>query len=289
MKNQQDWLCPKFFMLALAVFLITAAFPISFIDFNWKLISMIGLIYVSYYMVIEFKSAGAVYVSFFYVAGLLALLITNQFANYHTNAVMAFQIATLISIYYLHDYVIKTDEARTRLYESSVIDDLTGVYNKRYFRIKAEQELSRARRHMLRFAIVIIDIDRFKSINDTHGHLMGDQVLRTVAREVEKDIRKEDTFCRYGGDEFVVVVSNYNDLCKDRIANRIKESIRRANQNLLDQVEEPLTVSIGFGVYPEDAEDLDGLFRCADQAMYRKKETGTLLAAMQTLNEVHQE
>lgn len=263
--------CGKFYMLAAAVCLISGAYPLQFIDFNYKLMSMIVLIFITYYMVIEYKRVGALFVSVFYVLGFIAVAITSRFSGYHTNAVMAFQVATLVSIYYLYSYVSKNDQIAKLLYDNSMIDDLTKIYNKRYFRIKAEEELARAQRYQQRFAIILLDVDHFKEINDTQGHLFGDQILKAVATEVQDSIRKEDTFCRYGGDEFVVVVSNYNDISRLRIAERIQNSINRVNQALGENLSRPITVSFGFGVYPEDGQDLDRLFQRADQEMYGKK------------------
>lgn len=269
--HHKNWKCPQFMISAGIICVISSMFVVPSIDFNLKLISMIVLIFATYYMVIQFKTVGTLFVSFFYVAGFIAVAIVSRFSAYHTNAVMAFQVSTLISLYYLNAYVSKSDAASKKLYESSIIDDMTGIYNKRYFRLRAEEELARSERYSLRFAIVLIDINQFKRINDTHGHLVGDDLLKMLAHEIGLRIRKEDTFCRYGGDEFVVVVSNFEELSKTGITKRILESVESVNSKMHEKLICPITVSIGFGIFPDNAVDVAGLFQYADRAMYRVK------------------
>jgi diguanylate cyclase (GGDEF)-like protein len=251
--------------------LIICAYLIQSIDFNLKLISMIFLIFLTYYMVIEFKKIGVVFVTILYMAGMVAVAIMTRFIDYHTNAVMAFQLSTLISVYYLYTYVNRNELANQRLYESSILDDMTGIYNKRYYRMKAEEEIARASRYGLRFAIILMDVDHFKLINDRYGHLYGDEILKSIAAEVGKGIRTEDTFCRYGGDEFVILLSNYGDPSRSRVTERIQTSIEIINARMLEKNREPISISIGFGVYPEDGTNLDDLFACADGEMYEAK------------------
>lgn len=270
-KESANWKKPDFFFFAFLVCLISFIYTLPFVDFNMKLICMILLIFVTYYMVIEYKKVGSIFVSIIYLMGFTAVAMTSKFEAYHTNAVMAFQVATLISIYYLNDYVGKNEAANQKLYEHSIIDDLTGIYNKRYYRIKADEELARAKRYKHKFAIILLDVDHFKSINDTHGHLFGDEILKRVAAEVGKSIRKEDSFCRYGGDEFILLVSNYSELGKRRIIERIDDSIRRVNEQIAKDREESISVSLGFGIYPDHAIALDDLFSHADKEMYQAK------------------
>lgn len=270
-KESSNWKSPRFFFFAFIVCLVTGAYPFQGIDFNLKLLSMILLIFVTYYMVIEYKKMGAIFVSFFYVIGFVVVAIITKFDDYHTNAVMAFQIATLISIYYLYDYVRKNEIANKRLYENSICDDLTNIYNQRYYRIKADEVMARAKRYDLKFAVVLLDVDHFKSFNDTYGHLFGDEILKLVAAEVKKSIRTEDTFCRYGGDEFIILISNYSELARERISERIGTSIQRVNEQIYEELKAPVSISLGFGIYPDQARTLDELFRIADKEMYKAK------------------
>ncbi|BES64385.1 hypothetical protein SANA_08240 [Gottschalkiaceae bacterium SANA] len=263
----------KLIKLVIIMSLITAIYPIQSIDFNIKLICMIALIFLTYYAVIEFKKIGVILVTILYMTGMVAVAIMTRFIDYHTNAVMAFQLSTLISVYYLYAYVNKNEIANKRLYESSILDDMTGIYNKRYYRLKAEEELARASRYGLRFAIILMDVDHFKLINDRYGHLYGDEILKSIAVEVGKGIRTEDTFCRYGGDEYIILISNYCDQSRIRVKERIQNSIKVVNESRNEKNREmmPVSISIGFGVYPEDGTNLDDLFAYADGEMYEAK------------------
>jgi diguanylate cyclase (GGDEF)-like protein len=263
----------KLIIAALITSPIIAIFLMESISFNLKLISMVFLIFLTYYMVIEFKKIGVVFVTFLYMTGMITIAAITRFADYYTNAIMAFQLSTLISVYYLYTYVVKNELANQRLYESSILDDMTGIYNKRYYRIKAEEEIARASRYQVKFAMILIDVNHFKLINDTYGHLYGDEILKSIAIEVGKGIRTEDTFCRYGGDEFIILISNYCDLSRIRVRKRIQNSIDVINAGINEKNREAISISIsmGFAVYPEDGLHLDDLFACADREMYKAK------------------
>ena len=116
-------------------------------------------------------------------------------------------VAPLFS-YTLLRLLFQLDAAEERLRQISIKDDLTQVYNRRHFIEHAKVQWERASRYGEEFAIIIFDIDNFKALNDTYGHLAGDQVLREVGQVCEKEARATDMFARYGGDEFVYLISN---------------------------------------------------------------------------------
>ncbi|MGH8279980.1 MAG: diguanylate cyclase domain-containing protein, partial [Gammaproteobacteria bacterium] len=164
-------------------------------------------------------------------------------------------------------------EAENKLRELANYDRLTGLPNRTLFMDRLSQTLSKARRAKQRAALLFIDVDRFKNINDSLGHQAGDLVLRTVGKRLIECVRAADSVARLGGDEFTVIV----DACEnvetitavcDRILERVQEPI------LLGQTEANLSCSIGISLYPNDGKDVEVLLQNADSAMYKAKDHG---------------
>jgi diguanylate cyclase (GGDEF)-like protein len=147
-------------------------------------------------------------------------------------------------------------------------DGLTKIANRRSFELMLERELARATRHAEHVSLVMVDIDHFKSLNDTHGHQAGDEVLRNVAAALACECRDFDTPARYGGEEFAVVLPG----CGPEEAVVIAERLRRAVSAAPSIV--PVTASAGVATYPSHAGDADTLVRAADQALYQSKHEG---------------
>ncbi|MDH7794506.1 MULTISPECIES: PleD family two-component system response regulator [unclassified Beijerinckia] len=158
--------------------------------------------------------------------------------------------------------------------ELALIDALTGLYNRRYLEMHLAEMLAQATTRARPLALMILDIDHFKTVNDTHGHDAGDDVLKGFAARVKNVIRSADLICRLGGEEFVVVMPDTSMV----VARRIAERVRRAVEESLFGISNgtkliPITVSIGLSQSIDDA-DPDTLFRRADQALYRSKNEG---------------
>ena len=159
-----------------------------------------------------------------------------------------------------------------RLYEEATTDGLTKVCHRKYFLSRLRVEISRAKRHRRRLAVLFVDLDRFKSINDEHGHLAGDQVLRDVAALMLKHCREEDLICRYGGDEFVILLSDLREGEAMAVAERLRRTVEDAA--IFQAVR--LTISIGVREYgggeaiPTDRY----LLGEADAALYEAKKRG---------------
>jgi diguanylate cyclase (GGDEF)-like protein len=155
-------------------------------------------------------------------------------------------------------------------------DELTGLPNRRLFADRLTNAIERADRMRSRLALVILDLNGFKSINDTMGHQAGDQVLREVSAHLRKSVRASDTLARLGGDEFIVVAT---DLDVDQSLDHFMESVRGALEMpiLVEGRSMIVSASLGMAIYPDDADDSIKLLRIADQRMYALKQRPELL------------
>jgi diguanylate cyclase (GGDEF)-like protein len=153
-------------------------------------------------------------------------------------------------------------------------DGLTGLYNRRKMLELLESSMSDASQHNQRVGLLFIDLDGFKGVNDDYGHAAGDKLLITVASRIAARARTGDFVCRYGGDEFVVILPR----AADRAAVRqVAESICRrvAVPYRIDGVELRVTAAIGASMYPDEARSAAALMQLADESMYRAKSRGT--------------
>lgn len=156
----------------------------------------------------------------------------------------------------------------------AVTDGLTQLYNHRRFQEILDSEFKRAQRYNTPLSIMLIDIDRFKSINDTKGHPVGDEVLKRIAGLIKRFIRDTDYPCRYGGEEFVLVLPNTSTREAVIIAERIRKSVEKSTFILNNKEELFITISIGIATYPQDAREKQELIDKADKALYFAKESG---------------
>jgi diguanylate cyclase (GGDEF)-like protein len=155
------------------------------------------------------------------------------------------------------------------------VDPLTGVYNRGFYERQVTLEIERANRTNQKFALLVMDVDDFKPINDKWGHRAGDQVLSQLAREVRARMRKIDLMFRYGGEEFVLLLPGADLEEAQRTAERLRGVV--ADQRFLPEgVPSPLrvTVSVGGAVYPDQSRTKTGIFNAADTALYRAKQEG---------------
>jgi len=151
-------------------------------------------------------------------------------------------------------------------------DPLTGINNRAAMDSALAREIEMARRHRMPLSLIIMDIDKFKSINDTYGHATGDEIIKSFAEVVNGIIRKTDMLFRYGGEEFVVIMSNTGRDGSMLLAERIRRGIERM-EVLLPQRCTPVTVSLGVASL-KGKEDAKALFKRADQALYQAKTSG---------------
>lgn len=179
---------------------------------------------------------------------------------------------------------------RARLRRSGFTDVLTGWHNRRYLQVRMKEELARTRRDGCSLVCLMIDIDRFKRINDTYGHIAGDEVLCEIAQRIESEVRASDVAARYGGEEFVVLLPNTDTDSGVLLAERIRRAISMAPIELRYDGSVTMTVSVGIAsVMPDQADgDLknmgESLIARADVALYAAKAAGRDQIAVDSAN-----
>lgn len=152
-------------------------------------------------------------------------------------------------------------------------DNLTDLPNRRLFLDRLDQAVKRGQRSSTQLAVFFIDLDRFKLVNDTHGHQVGDEILKAVGKRLLSAMRHSDTVARLAGDEFTVITENISDSVEiTSIAEKIMGCFKAPFTTAVGELD--LSASVGIGVYPEDGEDLTSVLNCADKAMYKAKSGG---------------
>lgn len=169
--------------------------------------------------------------------------------------------------------ITQKKESQELIWRQANFDPLTGLPNRHMFHDRLEQAIKNAHRSGLPMALLFIDLDRFKEVNDTLGHDMGDQLLQEAARRLSNCMRETDAIARLGGDEFTIIVG---DLHEPRNVDHIAQNVLRELSKPFELNNERayISASIGITLYPEDATSIDALLRNADQAMYQAKNTG---------------
>ena len=160
------------------------------------------------------------------------------------------------------------------LEQLSITDTLTGLYNRRYFYDHIGTHSAKVKRHPAHFGCLMVDIDHFKSINDTYGHDVGDKVLKRVSGIMTREMRSGEVLARFGGEEFIVCLCEANEKEAIVVAERMRKAVEDAH---LTEDDNPvkLTISIGVVIYPQQGlENSDNVIKAADEALYHAKETG---------------
>jgi two-component system, cell cycle response regulator len=160
------------------------------------------------------------------------------------------------------------------IYRMTIIDALTEAYNKRYFLEFLDREVARCARYQRPLSLVMFDLDHFKKINDNHGHLAGDYVLRELSRRLRTRIRKEELLARYGGEEFIVVLPEADHKGSLDFAEQIRRLVEREPFTFEGDVI-PMTISVGVATLTEKSSaDLTHFIKAADENLYRAKRAG---------------
>ena len=156
----------------------------------------------------------------------------------------------------------------------SLTDGLTGTWNRRYFQMQFRQVLATATRFERPFSVLMLDLDRFKDLNDAHGHQRGDAILIEFSERVKHSLREVDTFARYGGEEFICLLSETDEEGATTTGEKIRDAIRSEPFGALGDEPVTVTVSIGVASYPAHGATFSALVEAADRALYRAKEAG---------------
>ena len=165
-------------------------------------------------------------------------------------------------------------EEKDLLEKMAVTDDMTRLYNHRFFVRRLKEEYKRAERHGTNLACIMVDIDNFKNVNDTYGHQAGDVVLQEIARVIKKCVRETDVVARYGGEEFAVILPHTGNEAAVNLADRIRNAIKKKRLDSLGS-DVFVTVSIGVSTYPHpEVNNMDDLIRKADDGLYQAKSQG---------------
>ena len=191
----------------------------------------------------------------------------NSFSQYEISLLskVAEQISKVIDKTLLYKYTK----------ELSVTDELTGLYNRRYFNQRFEREVLRAKRYKRPLTAIMIDIDYFKNYNDINGHILGDEVLKKVANLLESNIRKADILARYGGEEFVLLLPEIDKDHSFQVAEKLRRTIE--TNNFPEEHKQPnkkITISLGISTLLEDTYAAQELLDFADKALYKAKKLG---------------
>ena len=174
-------------------------------------------------------------------------------------------------------YTLRTSQNNTKLIDvlkdEAMHDGMTGLLNHKFFEKRLDEEIERSNRYNETMTLLFLDLDNFKRINDTHGHQYGDYVLKITASIIQDNVRNIDIVSRYGGEEFSVVLVNADKKVSLKTAERIRKEIENFKFNQKN-IKERLTISIGMGEFPSDANNKEDIIKYSDSKMYIAKKDG---------------
>jgi len=169
-----------------------------------------------------------------------------------------------------------------RVKQLAYIDGLTGIFNRRFFELRINEEMERALRFDVGMSVIMIDIDQFKRLNDEFGHLLGDEVLRQVSSLFHQQLRKIDVVCRYGGEEFAILLSQTDPHYSLGVAEKLRRVVETWQ---FPGVPRPVTISAGVATFPEHGLSRDDLMKAADAGLYTAKQLGRNRVVMGALEQ----
>lgn len=212
------------------------------------------------------------FVSLFFSAilGCLAVLWANSYSLPVIFHILSISGTLAFAIWTISTVIANEMRLRDKLYRNSLIDQLTGLYHRGYACERINEEIKRCKRENGNFAIVFIDLDNFKDVNDRYGHLIGDQILKHTAGVLKQSVRGGETLTRYGGDEFILLLPGARRKEAEQVLNRLRKAVINQPYPL---VSVPVCVGISGGTaeFPGEGDSLEQLLQVADSNMYREK------------------
>ena len=208
---------------------------------------------------------------------LAALGETLGILHISTNSSMEFTAARLAMIQQAGEYAalrLANLRLREKLHDQSIRDPLTGLYNRRFLEATLEQELHRSGRHHTGLGVIMADIDKFKVFNDSFGHTAGDIVLKEVAALLRRSVRTEDIVCRYGGEEFLIVLPDSSLESVSERAEQLRDAIAKLDLQHAGHALGKVTASFGISFSQDGVLTPEILLRYADEALYESKRRG---------------
>jgi diguanylate cyclase (GGDEF)-like protein len=188
-----------------------------------------------------------------------------------TNAFHAVDRQTIESVADMCATAIQNTQHIERVRQLAYIDGLTGIFNRRFFELRISEEMERARRFDTPLAVIMVDIDHFKRLNDEFGHLLGDEVLRQVSSIFSQQLRRIDVVCRYGGEEFALLLPQTTSEHAFRVAEKLRHVVELWQ---FPGVPRPVTISAGVAIFPGHGSTRDVLVKAADAGLYAAKIAG---------------
>lgn len=160
-----------------------------------------------------------------------------------------------------------------KVQELAISDSLTGAFSRRYCLERLNEELERSKKFKYKFSLLLVDVDHYKGYNDRYGHLVGDGILREISKTIKENIRQIDLIGRYGGDEFLIILTETDKKHAKFAAERIREAIEYRQMKVYDE-DLKVTISIGISTFLDDTQEALALIEKADSALYYAKHTG---------------
>ncbi len=194
-------------------------------------------------------------------------------SSFETRQPTEFHKRLLETCAHIASIVLKRQKEEDQLWKMAHYDALTNLPNRSFFNTHLDYAIQIAKRTSQKFALLFLDLDKFKDINDTQGHEAGDKVLKYVSESIQACLRKEDIFARIGGDEFVILIENFEDVeLVEQVCEKIAGSFN--SKVTIQGIDYPLSTSIGVSIYPDDGDTAQMMLRNADTAMYEAKRLG---------------
>lgn len=203
--------------------------------------------------------------------GVINYLVLKNMSSWSVNEVVSEYLSNVIRTSLS---ILAETKRRQNILELSMTDEITGLFNQRKLVEDLEYYIARYEQDKVGFSLLFIDIDYFKTVNDLFGHVIGSQLLIDMAKVLKSQLRETDLVYRYGGDEFIVLLPETNLELTKKVAVRINEKVKSETFKITDGPDYNLSLSIGIGLFPEDATSAKAIIHFADEMMYLSKKSG---------------